>query len=99
MGSSWSASAAITITNSGTVALRIDASAESTNCTAHVMRRNGRTMLTTAITIRWPYFRASRGSGSRAIATTATSRASPIPSRSAMSVNGGIVSTPILMNR
>ena len=50
------------MTASGTVALRIDASAESIDCSPIAISVNGSTMLTTAITSRWPYMRGSRGS-------------------------------------
>jgi hypothetical protein len=89
-----------TITKSGTVALRIAASAESIDCSPHVIRKNGRTMLTTLITSRWPYWRGLRGSGSRASRTTVAITRNPKKSLLAIRVNGGRpLSTPILMNR
>ena len=54
IGSSGRKSGAMTIANSGTAEVRIAASDESTDCSAHVMSANGMTMLTTAITTRWP---------------------------------------------
>ena len=39
---------------SGTAEVRMAARDESTDCSAHVMSTNGITMLTIAITTRWP---------------------------------------------
>jgi hypothetical protein len=65
-----------------------------------VIRANGIAMLITPITNRWPYIRGSRGSGSRAIATTVARSAKPIRSRNMIRVNGwSPFSTPILMKR
>ena len=47
--------AAMTMTNSGTAALRIAASAESTVSSAQVISENGIAMLTAPMTMRWPY--------------------------------------------
>ena len=80
--------AAMTITNSGTAPLITEASDESTVCSANVIRLNGIAMLITPMTNRWPYVRGSRGSGSRAIATTVASRTNPMSSRNMISVNG-----------
>ena len=44
----------MTITNNGTVALRIAASALSTDCSAQVIRANGIVMLISAMTTRCP---------------------------------------------
>ena len=89
----------MTITNSGTVALRIDASAESIDCSPNAMRMNGTTMLTSAITIRCPYWRAERGSGSRVSSTTAHRKIEARTRRPPIIVSGGTVSRAILIQK
>ena len=54
IGSSGRTSGAMTIAKSGTAEVRIAASDESTERSAQVMSANGMTMLTTAMTSRWP---------------------------------------------
>ena len=54
IGSSGRNIGAMTITINGTVALRIAASALSTDCSAQVIRANGIVMLISAMTTRWP---------------------------------------------
>ena len=90
---------AITITPRGTVALRIEASAESIDCSPTVIRVNGMTMLMTLMTSRCPYIRRVRGSSWRAIATTIARNAAPNRSRPATSVSGVRLPRPILIHR
>src|SRR6185503_19438246 len=99
IGSSGRNIGARTITNSGTVALRMAASALSTDCSAQVIRANGIVMLMMLITIRWPYTRRSRGSGVRVMRSTIHRNAAPMSSRSAISVNVPNESTASLMKR
>src|SRR4029078_367275 len=54
IGSSGRNAGAMTSTNSGTVELRIAASALSTDCSAHVINANGIVMLMIAITSKVP---------------------------------------------
>ena len=71
--SSISTKAAMGMTNSGTLAFSVAARVESTLCSAQVISEKGRATLRMAITSRCPYMPIRRGSGSRAIATTAAS--------------------------
>ena len=87
------------ITVSGTVALRIDAREESIDCSPTAIRTNGSTMLTTLITSRWTYCIRRRGSSWRATATTVARNRSPSTSRLAISVSGGRLVSPILIQR
>ena len=88
------------MTKRGTAPVRTAARLESTLCSAHVMRANGRATLNRPMTSRWPYIRGSVGSGSRATATTVPSSSIPKKSRAATSVKGcSPASTPILMKR
>ena len=91
---------ATTITVRGTVALRIDARAESIDCSPTVIRMNGSTTFTMLITRRWPYIRGLRGSSWRAMATTVARNSAPRVRRPAISVSGGRPpSRPILIHR
>ena len=101
MCSSCRNSGAITIVNSGTVELRIDATEESTPLPSpYVMSQNGITIENSAMTSRWPYVRRLVGSAGRTTRKTPTSRSVPNRSRSMISVSGRRPSsTPILMNR
>jgi hypothetical protein len=100
IGSSCRNRAAVMIVKSGTVALRIDASDDSTVCSPNVMSQNGSTMLSTAMTTRWPIVRLLRGMTGRMARNTSSSSANPNTSRSITSVSGRRPSsTPIRMNR
>ena len=99
IGSSGRNIGAITITSSGTVELRIAASALSTDCSAHVISANGMVMLTTLMTMRCMYARRSRGRGVRLARSTTHRNAAPMSSRSAISVNVPNELTASLMNR
>ncbi len=87
------------MTNSGTVATRMEATDDGTLSSAKVISENGSTMLSTDSTTRWPYVRRSRGIGCRVASRTPTSSAAPTASRSATRVNGVSVSSPSMMNR
>ena len=99
MRSSGRKNGAMTITPSGTVAFRIEASAESIDCSLTVINVNGSTMLTTLITSRCPYIRGLRGSSWRAIATTIARNPAPNSRRPAIRVSGVRLPRPILIQR
>ena len=89
----------MTIVNSGVVAWRMAASDESMYCSPQVISVNGITMLTRAMNRSFAYVDRSRGRGDRTMSSAVPRTSDPKNSRPAMSVIGGIVSTPILMNR
>ena len=84
---------------SGTVALRMDARAESIDCSPIEISVNGITMLITLMTSRCPYIRRVRGSSWRASATTIARNADPNSSRPAISSNGVRLPRPILIQK
>ena len=84
----------------GTVAFRMEARAESIDCSPTVIRMNGSTTFRTLITRRWPYIRGLRGSSWRARPTTTARNIAPSVRRPAISVSGGRPpSRPILIHR
>ena len=99
MGSSGRKNGARIAAKSGTGAVRMEASDESTDRSANVIRLNGIAMLMAAITARWPYIRGLRGSSTRDNRTTVHRSVAPTASRRATSVNVPKSSTASLMNR